>query len=207
LRSAYESAADSAGALVCLAVDDRIVGVFPLQEQIREQAKATLEELKRFGLDVAVLTGDHARRAAAVSQLLEAPVHGEMLPDQKVEQLRQDRRRYGPVAMVGDGINDAPALAAADVGIAMACGADVSRHTADVCLLSDDLSRIPWMLTVARQTVRVIRQNLFWAFAYNILAVGFAVTGRLNPVLAAAALVICSAIVVVNSLRLRGKNA
>jgi len=126
----------------------------------------------------------------------------DLRPEQKVLHLREIRERCASVAMVGDGINDAPALAVSDVGIAMGCGADVSRDSAQVCLLSNDLSRIPWAVQLARRTTRVIRQNLFWAFGYNFVGVVLAAFGLLNPAVAAGLMIISSLLVITNSLRL-----
>lgn len=142
-------------------------------------------------------------------EIIPAPVPASRLriecdlrPEQKVRHLREIRERCSTVAMVGDGINDAPALAVSDVGIAMGCGADVSRDSAQVCLLSNDLSRIPWAVHLARRTTRVIRQNLFWAFGYNFAGVVLAAFGLLNPAVAAGLMIISSLLVITNSLRL-----
>jgi P-type E1-E2 ATPase len=148
------------------------------------------------------LTGDRQERAENLAASLRISVAAEQLPAGKVAAIKAARQQCGLVAMVGDGINDAPALAASDVGIAMGCGADLSRDSAAVCLLADDLARVPWTIGLARQTVRVIKQNLVWAFSYNIVGITLAATGRLSPVWSAVAMVASSVFVVSNSLRL-----
>lgn len=145
----------------------------------------------------------HHRGAAAARLAIEC----DLRPEQKVTRLGQIRDVYGAVAMVGDGINDAPALAASNVGIAMGCGADVSRDSAMVCLLSNDVSRIPWAINLARRTRSVIRQNLFWAFGYNSIGVIFAACGMLNPAVAAGLMIASSLLVISNSLRLMRETA
>ena len=129
-------------------------------------------------------------------------VEAALLPAQKVAAVEKVKKSVGAVCMVGDGINDSPALAASDVGIALGCGADVSRDSAAVCLLGDDLSRIPWCIELARRTRRVIRWNLIWAFGYNSVGVACAAVGMLSPALAAFLMVASSALVTINSLRL-----
>lgn len=140
---------------------------------------------------------DH--RSVTASRL---SIECDLRPEHKVTKVLQVRAQYGAVAMVGDGINDAPALAASDVGIAMGCGADVSRDSAQVCLLSNDLSRIPWAIRLAQRTRSVIRQNLFWAFGYNFAGVIVAACGVLNPAMAAGLMIVSSLLVISNSLRL-----
>jgi heavy metal translocating P-type ATPase len=142
---------------------------------------------------------NHEQRPVAPTRLI---IECDLRPEQKVEHVLRIRDRDGIVAMVGDGINDAPALAASDVGIAMGCGADVSRDSAQVCLLSNDLSRIPWAILLARRTRSVIRQNLFWAFGYNSVGVILASMGLLNPAIAAGLMIFSSLLVITNSLRL-----
>jgi len=180
----------------------RVQALFVFRESLRPGAAEALDRCRQLGLDVAVLTGDHAHRAAVLTQLLHVPVQGNLLPEDKVAEVKQARATFGPVAMVGDGINDAPALTTADVGVAMGCGADLSRDTAGVCLLGNDLGRLPEAIELARLTRRIIRENLFWAFAYNTVGIGLAAVGWLNPVLAAIAMAVSSVMVVGNSLRL-----
>jgi heavy metal translocating P-type ATPase len=187
--------------LVCIGWTDSVRGLFIFSEQFRSEASTTMALLRGLGIGITVLTGDSAYGAQLAAKELRVEALAELLPEQKVALVAA--RHRGPVGMVGDGINDAPGLAAADVGIAMGCGADVARDCADLCLLSNDLTRLPWAIRLARRTVRIIRQNLFWAFAYNVVGIALAAADLLNPVLAAAAMALSSALVLANSLRLR----
>jgi heavy metal translocating P-type ATPase len=190
--------------LSCIGWDGTVRGVFLFQEELRPEVGPALARLAEQGMAIRVLTGDHAGRGAALARELGLAVEAELLPEDKVAAVQRLRAMVGRVALVGDGLNDAAALAVSDVGIAMGCGADLTRSAAAVCLLGNDLRRLPWAVTLARRTVRVIRQNLLWAFVYNVAGIGLACTGRLNPVVAALAMVLSSTLVVANSLRLQG---
>jgi P-type E1-E2 ATPase len=204
----FVNEANSAGqSLVAVGWAERVRGIFILNETVRSETCVALRRCQSLHLQVAALSGDHAGRAATIASQLGIPVQGNLLPTDKLSAIREAQARWGSVAMVGDGVNDAPALAAADVGIAMGGGTDVSRESADICLLADDLSRVPWTIELAKATVSVIRQNLFWSFAYNIAGVGMAFAGLLNPIWAAAAMAASSLFVVGNSLRLGDATA
>jgi heavy metal translocating P-type ATPase len=203
LRSSLEGALGRGLSVTLVGWDGQARGLFVFKEQWRPGCDAVIAWLKRNSLDVGVLTGDHRARGEAIALELGVSVEAELLPDQKVAAIRRAHHQFRSVAMVGDGVNDAPALAASDVGIALGCGTDVSRDSASICLLGDDLTRIPWTIELARRTIRVIRRNLFWAFAYNTAGVIVAALGWLNPAVAAFLMVASSAIVIGNSLRLR----
>jgi heavy metal translocating P-type ATPase len=188
--------------VVLMGYRGRVRGAFLLKESIRPEAIAALEACRELGLNQAVLTGDRAARAERLRLIPELTVEAELLPEQKLSAIRQAHEGFGCVAMVGDGLNDAPALAAADIGIALGCGADVSRDSADICLLSADLRLIPWTCGLARSTVRTIRTNLAWSFGYNSLGVIAAASGQLHPAMAAVLMVVSSLMVLGNSLRL-----
>lgn len=168
-----------------------------------ECAHASHSHDSRHELDKAATTDNDGSNEARLSRL---NIVCDLRPEHKVEHLRAIQKDQGAVAMIGDGINDAPALAICDVGIAMGCGADVSRESAQVCLLTNDLSRIPWAMMLASRTTRVIRQNLFWAFGYNFAGVIMAAAGWLNPAVAAGLMIISSLLVISNSLRLMSSS-
>lgn len=200
-RLAEQAEAD-AHPVTRLAVDGTVVAVFVFHETLRAEARPAVSSLRALMTEVVILTGDHEASAQRVADQLQVRSLARMTPEQKLERVRGaglPRR----VAMVGDGINDAPALMAADVGIAMGCGADVARESAEVCLLGDNLLTLPWAVNLARRTVRTIKVNLFWAFVYNLIGMALALAGKLNPVIAALAMAFSSLFVVTNSLRLQ----
>ena len=182
--------------------DGEVRGLIGFAEAVRPEASETVRELAGSGLSVEALTGDNHAAGEALGRQLGIRVHSNLLPEDKERLIGEARVRLGPVAMVGDGLNDAPALARADVGVALGCGVDITRETADVSLIGSDLRQVAWAVDLARQTYRAIRQNLWWAFFYNILGVGLALAGVLHPIVSAMAMVLSNLFVVGNSLRL-----
>ncbi len=180
--------------------DGEVRGLLGLGETIRSEAIEVVRQLRNDGLLVAVLTGDDASAGERWQDALGVPVHAGLLPDEKMSHLQNAGEG---VAMVGDGINDGPALAAASVGIALSQGTDVARAAAEAVLVQDDLRAVPWLLGLSQEAMRRVHQNLAWAFVYNLIGLAFALTGHLQPVLAALAMVTSSLIVTLNALRLR----
>jgi Cu2+-exporting ATPase len=195
----------SADVLVYLLDDTRILAEFRLGETLRSGAAEAVSALKRLGAEVTVLTGDRPGPARRLSEELGIPVESEQLPEDKLELLRQSRdgsnRRNPAIAMVGDGINDAPVLAAADVGFAMGSAADLTKQAGNVRLISDRLDRVPLTLGIARDCMRRVRLNLTWAFGYNAVGLTLAAVGLLNPIFAASAMIVSSLIIVMVSRR------
>jgi copper-transporting P-type ATPase V len=190
--------------VVLVAWDGRARAAIGVADTPKPEAHAVVEELHRMGLHVALLTGDNARTADAVAAELGIErVLAEVLPEAKVAEIGGLQEEGRVVAMVGDGINDAPALAQADLGVAIGTGTDVAIEAADITLMSGHLGGVVDALRLARSTYRHIVQNLGWAFAYNVAAIPLAAAGLLNPVIAAAAMALSSVSVVANSLRLR----
>jgi len=176
-----------------------------VRDTVKPGAREAIDALKARGLVVTLLSGDNQRVAAAVAKEVGIDnVIAEVLPSDKAGVIERLRAEGGRVAMVGDGVNDAPALAAADIGIAVGTGADVAREASDLTLVSGDVRAVGDAIGLARRTLGTIRGNLFWAFSYNVVAIPLAATGMLNPMIAAAAMGGSSLFVVGNSLRLRG---
>jgi heavy metal translocating P-type ATPase len=194
-----ELPADDSDCEVFVAWKGRIHGRFQISQTIRPEAAGAIAALRRQGLDCCMLTGDRQAQAQTLANQMGLAHRAELLPGDKLAAIRQWKARGG-VIMVGDGINDAPALAEADVGIALGSAADISRHSAAVCLLRDDLARLPWLVELARATVRTIRWNLLWTFAYNLVGIGLAAAGWLHPVVAAIAMAASGLMVIGNSL-------
>jgi Cu+-exporting ATPase len=189
---------------VFLAVSGSPVGLLAAADTIKPGANQAIASLKDTGLKILLLSGDNRLTAEAVARSVGIDeVLAEVLPGDKANKVAELQKAGEVVAMVGDGINDAPALAQADVGIALGTGADVALEAADLTLIRDDLSLIPQAIRLSRQMMRIIRQNLFWAFCYNVVALPLAAAGLLSPALAAAAMALSSVSVVTNSLRLR----
>ncbi|MEO7714595.1 MAG: heavy metal translocating P-type ATPase [Capsulimonas sp.] len=188
-----------------VAVDGGVAGIVAVADTVRPGAKEALARLASMGISVALLTGDSPRVAQAVaSELGIADVRAGVRPDGKVAALREWRADGDrPIAMVGDGVNDAPALAQADLGIAMGRAADAAMEAADVTLLRADLNGVADAIALSRTTMKIIRQNLFWAFIFNIVGIPMAAFGLLSPMIAALAMAFSSVTVVTNSLRLK----
>ncbi|MGH7677022.1 MAG: copper-translocating P-type ATPase, partial [Gemmatimonadaceae bacterium] len=204
LEGIAQELAQKARTPVYVAIDNRVAAVLGIADPIKPEAREAIGRLKRMGLRVVMLSGDSRATAEAVA--LEAGIESvvaEVLPDQKVAEVEKLQRGGKVVAMIGDGINDAPALARADVGIAIGTGTDIAIEAADITLMRGDLNAAVDAIRLARRSMRTMRQNLFWAFIYNVIGIPLAAFGALSPVIASGAMAFSSVSVVGNSLRLK----
>ncbi|TFV57497.1 copper-translocating P-type ATPase [Mycobacterium sp. PS03-16] len=204
LRVAAEEAESRGQTPVWFAADGKLRGVIVVADAVKDSAAGAVAELRGLGLTPVLLTGDNRRAAQAVAEQVGIErVIAEVLPADKVGVVRELQAEGKVVAMVGDGVNDAAALAQADLGLAMGTGTDVAIEAADLTLVTGDLRAVPDAIRLSRATLGTVKGNLFWAFAYNVAALPLAATGLLNPLIAGAAMAFSSVFVVTNSLRLR----
>ena len=187
-----------------IAVDYKYAGIIAVADTVKDTAKEAMEQLKAMNIELVMLTGDNERTAKAIAdQVGINRVIAEVLPEQKAEKIKQLQAEGKKVAMVGDGINDAPALATADIGIAIGTGTEVAIEAADVTIMAGELLLVPKAIRLSGSTIRNIKQNLFWAFAYNTIGIPIAAAGLLAPWIAGAAMAFSSVSVVLNALRLK----
>jgi Cu+-exporting ATPase len=206
LEPALKRLEDEAKTAMLIAENGRCVGIVAEADTLKEDSVAAVAELEKLGLQTAMLTGDNRRTAEAIARKVGiSKVLAEVLPDKKVAEI-QRLQEVGLVAMVGDGINDAPALTQANVGIAIGTGTDIAIEAGDVVLVSGNLSDVVKAVKLSRATFRKIRQNLFWAFFYNLVMIPFAMLGLAHPVIAEAAMAFSSVTVVTNANLLRRVN-
>jgi Cu+-exporting ATPase len=195
---------ESGKTAMLVAINKGYVGMVAVADTIKETSQAAVSRLKGMGIQVIMITGDNERTAKAIAaQVGIDHVRAEVLPEGKAEEVKKLQAQGKIVAMVGDGINDAPALATADIGMAIGTGTDVAMEAADVTLMRGDLSSIPDAIYMSRKTMTNIKQNLFWALGYNSLGIPIAALGFLAPWVAGAAMALSSVSVVLNALRLQ----
>ena len=207
LKESFEKLEDEAKTVMLVAVDGKIAGMIAVADSLKEDSRDAIQELTGMGFETVMITGDNKRTGQAIAQKVGIErVLSEVMPGDKVAEVKRLQDSLGMVAMVGDGINDAPALTQANVGIALGTGTDIAIESSDITLVRGDLSAVVSAVKLSRNTFRKIKQNLFWAFFYNLIAIPVAVMGLLHPVIGMSAMAISSLFVVTNSLMLKRAN-
>ncbi len=198
------AALSSAGnTVIGFAIEKDLKGWLVVSDDMRGDAHETVASLERLGLTVHLLTGDNRGAAEMIARRAGISlIDAEVLPVQKARRITEIKEAGYTVIMTGDGINDAPALVEANAGVAIGSATDIAMESADVVLMRNDLRLLPELIMLSRKTLSVIKQNLFWAFSYNLLAIPLAVSGKIHPIISAAFMAVSSLIVVGNSLRL-----
>jgi Cu+-exporting ATPase len=194
----------NAATVIFVAINNKLSGAIALADSLKPESNESISRIKSMGINILLLSGDQTDAARAIAE--EAKIENfkaEIFPQDKAIEIRELQKSGQVVAMVGDGINDAPALAQADVSIAIGTGTDIAIEAADITLMKGDLRGVSNAIVLSRKTMRTIRQNLFWAFIYNVIGIPVAALGLLNPMFAAAAMALSSVSVVLNSLRLQ----
>ncbi|WP_041701316.1 heavy metal translocating P-type ATPase [Gottschalkia acidurici] len=195
---------DEGKTAMLMSIDGKAGGIIAVADTVKDTSKQAIDRLKEMGIEIYMITGDNKRTANAIGKQVGIEnILAEVLPEHKAEEVEKIKAKGKKVGMVGDGINDAPALVAADIGFAIGTGTDIAMEAADITLIKGDLRDIPTSIRLSRKTMRTIKQNLFWAFAYNTAGIPLAALGLLNPMIAGGAMAFSSVSVLSNSLRLK----
>jgi len=204
VESHLQKLQQEAKTVMLLGTKDKLLGLIAVADTLKPEAKEAVADLRREGIQLVLLTGDNRQTAEAIAREVGIDdVIAEVLPADKANVIRDLQSRGKVVAMVGDGVNDAPALATATIGIAIGSGADIAKETGGIILVRDDVREVVTAIRLSRATMAKIKQNLFWAFIYNSVGIPIAAAGLLNPIIAAAAMALSSLSVIVNSSLLR----
>ena len=204
VKSDYNEFTKSGKSIVFVAIDGELKGLISIEDPIKSTAKSAIENIKQNGLEVVMITGDNKRTAESIAAKIGIENYfAEVLPEGKSQIIKEFQQKGKIVAMVGDGINDAPALVTADLGIAIGTGTDVAIESSDITLIKGNLNDVLSAIIISKKTIRTIKQNLFWAFIYNVIGIPLAALGILNPMMGALAMSFSSVSVISNSLRLK----
>jgi P-type E1-E2 ATPase len=205
-REILDSDNHEAGTKLFVAHGGKVIGAIVVADEVRDESAKVIQELKKMGLKIAMITGDNKKTAEHIAEELGIEnILAEVLPSEKSAEIKKMQSVGEKIVFVGDGINDAPSLVQADLGIAMGSAQDIAKEAGQIILVQNNLQKVVEAIKVSRLTFKTIRQNLFWAFGYNVVAIPLAAAGFLNPVIAAAAMAMSSVSVVANSLRIYRK--